>query len=81
MPLSFRRFFKKCCVIIDCTEIFVEHVIGLLKQKYTILQSVLLISLIANNDDNIDESAIDKIVCEILVSTRTAGTIYQYCYY
>ena len=62
MPLSFRRFFKKCCVIIDCTEIFVEHVIGLLKQKYTILQSVLPISLIANNDDNIDESAIDKIV-------------------
>ena len=25
MPLSFRRFFKKCCVIIDCTEIFMER--------------------------------------------------------
>ena len=25
MPLSFRRFFKKCCVIIDCTEIFMEQ--------------------------------------------------------
>ena len=25
MPRSFRRFFKKCCVIIDCTEIFMER--------------------------------------------------------
>ena len=25
MPLSFRRFFKKCCVIIDCTEVFMER--------------------------------------------------------
>ena len=25
MPLSFSRFFKKCCVIIDCTEIFMEQ--------------------------------------------------------
>jgi len=25
MPASFRRFFKKCAVIIDCTEIFIER--------------------------------------------------------
>ena len=24
MPVSFQRFFKKCCVIIDCTEVFIE---------------------------------------------------------
>lgn len=25
MPVSFRRFFKKCCVILDCSEVFVER--------------------------------------------------------
>ena len=25
MPLSFRRFFKNCAVIIDCTEVFIER--------------------------------------------------------
>ena len=25
MPNSFRRFFKSCCVIVDCTEFFVER--------------------------------------------------------
>ena len=25
MPMAFRRFFKKCCIIIDCTEIFMER--------------------------------------------------------
>ena len=25
MPSSFRRFFKKCCVIIDCSEVFIER--------------------------------------------------------
>ena len=25
MPASFRKFFKKCAVIIDCTEIFIER--------------------------------------------------------
>ena len=25
MPMSFRKFFKRCCVIIDCTEIFIER--------------------------------------------------------
>ena len=25
MPMSFRHFFKKCCVIIDCTELFIER--------------------------------------------------------
>ena len=25
MPFSFRKFFKKCAIIIDCTEIFVER--------------------------------------------------------
>ena len=30
MPISFRKFFKKCCIIIDCTEIFVERPTDLL---------------------------------------------------
>ena len=30
MPTSFRKFFKKCAVIIDCTEIFVERPTDLL---------------------------------------------------
>jgi len=25
MPTAFRKFFKKCAVIIDCTEIFIER--------------------------------------------------------
>ena len=25
LSMSFRRFFKKCCVIIDCSEIFIEQ--------------------------------------------------------
>ena len=25
MPMSFRQFFKACCVIIDCTEVFMEQ--------------------------------------------------------
>lgn len=25
MPASFRKFFKKCAVIIDCTEVFLER--------------------------------------------------------
>ena len=25
LPSSFRRFFKKCCVIIDCSEVFIEQ--------------------------------------------------------
>ena len=25
MPVVFRRFFKKCCIIIDCTKVFVER--------------------------------------------------------
>lgn len=30
IPSSFRRFFKACCVIIDCTEIFIEQPSNLL---------------------------------------------------
>ena len=30
MPTSFRKFFKKCAVIIDCTEVFVERPTDLL---------------------------------------------------
>lgn len=41
-------------------RIHVERVIGALKQKYTILQSVLLISLISDNNE--PNSTIDKIV-------------------
>ena len=25
IPASFRRFFKNCCVIIDCSEVFIEQ--------------------------------------------------------
>jgi len=25
MPMSFRKFFRNCCVIIDCSEIFIER--------------------------------------------------------
>ena len=25
MPVPFRRFFRNCCVIIDCTEVFIEQ--------------------------------------------------------
>ena len=25
LPSSFRRFFKQCCIIIDCTEVFIER--------------------------------------------------------
>lgn len=24
MPMSFQKFFKKCCIIIDCTEVFID---------------------------------------------------------
>ena len=30
MPMSFQKFFKKCCIIIDCTEIFIERPTDLL---------------------------------------------------
>ena len=30
MPSCFRRFFDKCCVIIDCTEVFIERAKNLL---------------------------------------------------
>ena len=41
-------------------RIHVEQVIGILKQKYTILQSILPISFIANKDQ--ESAAIDKLV-------------------
>ena len=47
---------------LSIVRIHVEHVFGLLKQKYTILLSVLLICMIASNDDNADECTVDKIV-------------------
>jgi len=46
---------------LSVVRIYVERVIGLLKQKYTILQSALPIQPIANDDDSVDESTIDKI--------------------
>ena len=30
MPTSFRKFFKSCAVIIDCSEVFVERPLNLL---------------------------------------------------
>ena len=47
---------------LSSVRIHVERVIGQLKQKYTILQGVLPICLISDNDCNVDETVIDKIV-------------------
>ena len=30
MPMSFRKYFKACCIIIDCTEVFIERPSNLL---------------------------------------------------
>ena len=48
--------------------IHVERVIGVLKQKYTILQSVIPISLISDKDD--EGASIDRLVrvCYALVN-------------
>lgn len=46
---------------LSVVRIHVERVIGVLKQKYTILQGVLPISLISDNTKDTD-STIDKIV-------------------
>lgn len=35
MPTSFRRFFNKCAIIIDCTEIFIEQPSDLLARAQT----------------------------------------------
>ncbi len=35
LPMRFRRFFKKCCVIIDCTEVFVERPSDLMARAQT----------------------------------------------
>jgi len=55
---------------LSIVRIHVERIIGVLKQKYTILQGVLPISLITNyaNDDN--GTTIDKIVkvCSALIN-------------
>lgn len=47
---------------LSSVRIHVERVIGQLKQKYTILQGVLPISLISDNDHDVDVTVIDKIV-------------------
>ena len=49
--------------------IHVERVIGLLKQKYTILQGVLPINFISSINGDSDEAVVDKIVkCVVHVS-------------
>lgn len=35
LPMCFRRFFKKCCIIIDCTEVFVERPSDLMARAQT----------------------------------------------
>ncbi len=45
---------------LSTVRIHVERVIGVLKQKYTILQGILPISVIADKDDQ--ETSIDKLV-------------------
>jgi len=52
---------------LSIVRIHVERVIGLLKQKYTILQGTLPISLISNdNTDNV--TTIDNVVCSALIN-------------
>ena len=46
---------------LSLVRIHVERVIGVLKQKYTILQNIVPISLIPDKNDTL--STIDKIVC------------------
>ena len=46
---------------LSAVRIHVERVIGVLKQKYTILQSVLPISLISDSSASVN-STVDKIV-------------------
>lgn len=45
---------------LSVVRIHVERIIGLLKQKYTLLQNTIPISLIQDNNDS--KSTIDKIV-------------------
>ena len=47
---------------LSIVRIHVERVIGLLKQKYTILQSILPITLISDGPDEDANTTIDKIV-------------------
>ena len=46
---------------LSIVRIHMERVIGTLKQKYTILQETLPISLISDTDED-NEAAIDKII-------------------
>ena len=46
---------------LSVVRVHVERVIGVLKQKYTILQGTLPISLLSDSDDD-NEAVIDKIV-------------------
>ena len=48
---------------LSVVRIHVERIIGVLKQKYTILQNVLLITFIADKDDQ--DATVDKLVCVI----------------
>lgn len=35
MPTSFMKFYKKCCIIIDCTEVFIEQPSDFLARSQT----------------------------------------------
>ena len=47
---------------LSIVRIHVEQVIGIMKQKYTILQSILPISLISDGSQDVANSTVDKIV-------------------
>ena len=53
---------------LSVVRIHVEHIIGVLKQKYTMLQNVLPITIIADKDDQ--DATVDKLVrvCSALVN-------------
>ena len=74
----------ECSKRIAKVRIHVERVIGLLKNKYTILQNILPVTLIKHRDD-IDFAFIDQLltVCSALInlSPSVVPSLKIHCYY
>ena len=60
---------------LSTAHIHVERVIGVLKQKYIILQNVLPISLIANRDD--EATSIDRVCCTCSLVNLSSSVVPQ----
>ena len=56
-------------------RIHVERVIGLLKNKYTILQDILPISVVSHQNDSEDFSHLDKILISCAALTNLSPCI------